>query len=134
AVMIGDIDFFKRINDRFSHATGDEVLRHVGRILAEHTRASDVVARYGGEEFVIAFPETEIDEAAAFCERLRQIIEAHPWRDIQPELAVTMSMGLNGDLALGSVEKMLAAADALLYQAKQAGRNRVLHRSVAAVA
>jgi len=128
AVMIGDIDFFKRVNDRFSHATGDEVLRRVGRLLAEHSRASDVVARYGGEEFVICFPETELDEAAAFCERLRQIIEAHPWRDIHPELTVTMSMGLNGDLALGSVERMLAAADALLYQAKHGGRNRVCHR------
>jgi len=134
SVMIGDIDFFKKINDRFSHATGDAVLRQVGAILREHTRGSDVVARYGGEEFVIAFPETELDEAAAFCERLRQKIESHPWRDIHADLAVTMSMGLNGDVGLGSVEKMLAAADALLYQAKHAGRNRVLHRPVAAVA
>lgn len=134
AVMIGDIDFFKRINDGFSHATGDEVLRHVGRLLAEHTRTSDVVARYGGEEFVIAFPETELGEAAAFCERLRQIIEAHPWRDIHPDLKVTMSMGLNADLQQGSVEKMLAAADTLLYQAKHAGRNRVVHRPLEAVA
>ena len=129
SVMIGDIDFFKKINDRFSHATGDAVLREVGKLLREHTRASDVVARYGGEEFVIAFPETELTVAAEFCERLRQRIEAHPWQRIHPELAVTMSMGLSGDLSLGSVEHMLKAADALLYQAKSTGRNRVCHQA-----
>ncbi|MBV8168771.1 MAG: GGDEF domain-containing protein [Alphaproteobacteria bacterium] len=134
AVMIGDIDFFKRINDGFSHATGDAVLRQIGMLLAAHTRTSDVVARYGGEEFVIAFPETELDEAYAFCERLRQTIEAHPWRDIHPDLKVTMSMGLNADLGQGNVERMLAAADALLYQAKHAGRNRVVHRPSEAAA
>jgi diguanylate cyclase (GGDEF)-like protein len=133
-VMIGDIDFFKRINDGFSHATGDEVLRQVGKLLAAHTRTSDVVARYGGEEFVIAFPETELDEAYAFCERLRQTIEAHPWRDIHADLKVTMSMGLNADLGQGNVERMLAAADGLLYQAKHAGRNRVVHRPIEAAA
>jgi diguanylate cyclase (GGDEF)-like protein len=129
SVMIGDIDFFKKINDRFSHATGDAVLREVGKLLREHTRASDVVARYGGEEFVIAFPETELTVAAEFCERLRQRIEAHPWQRIHPELAVTMSMGLSGDLSLGSVENMLKAADELLYQAKSTGRNRVCHQA-----
>ena len=132
SVMIGDIDFFKKINDRFSHATGDAVLREVGGLLRTHARADDVVARYGGEEFVIAFPETALADAAAQCERLRQRIEAHPWERIHPDLKVTMSMGLSGELALGSVEAMLKAADALLYEAKTGGRNRVVHRSAAA--
>jgi two-component system cell cycle response regulator len=124
-VMIGDLDHFKRINDSFSHAVGDDVLRHVSAILKKFTRQSDVVARYGGEEFVIAFPETPLPQAMALCERLRQQIEAYPWNKIQPDLRVTMSMGLNDDLGLKSSEKMLAAADELLYNAKSTGRNRL---------
>ncbi len=124
-VMIGDIDFFKRINDGFSHATGDEVLKRVALILSGAVRQSDIVARYGGEEFVIAFPETQLTQAAALCERLRQMIEAHPWYEIHADLKVTMSMGLNNDPALGGPEKMIAAADKLLYAAKEGGRNRV---------
>lgn len=125
SVMIGDIDFFKRINDGFSHAMGDSVLRQIGLCLREHTRASDVVARYGGEEFVIAFPETPLPVAVMLCERLRQAIEAFDWTTLHPNLAVTMSMGVDGDLSRGGLEAMLNAADGLLYQAKHSGRNRV---------
>jgi two-component system, cell cycle response regulator len=124
-VMIGDIDFFKKINDNFSHAIGDEVLRHVAAILRKNTRESDIVARYGGEEFVVAFPETELLAAFALCERLRQIIETYPWHTIHADLRVTMSMGLNQDMTLESFERMVAGADARLYQAKESGRNRV---------
>jgi diguanylate cyclase (GGDEF)-like protein len=124
-VMIGDIDFFKKINDTFSHATGDEVLRRVGAILQATTRDSDIVARYGGEEFVIAFPETAVEPAASRCEALRLAVESHPWHEVHPDLKVTMSMGLDDDLSVGSFEKMLAAADAKLYVAKHSGRNRV---------
>ncbi len=124
-LMIGDIDFFKRINDGFSHAIGDEVLRHVARILQENTRQSDIVARYGGEEFVIAFPQTALTQGVALCEKLRQRIESYSWEQINPDLRVTMSMGLCGDTEIGSFEKMVAAADTRLYQAKSSGRNRV---------
>jgi diguanylate cyclase (GGDEF)-like protein len=124
-VMIGDIDFFKRINDGFSHAVGDAVLCQVARILQDNTRESDVVARYGGEEFVIALAETPLSQATNLCEKLRAKVEAHPWNDIAPELRVTMSMGLCDDLGLGSLEKMVAYADTKLYQAKTGGRNRV---------
>ncbi|SHN23574.1 diguanylate cyclase (GGDEF) domain-containing protein [Duganella sacchari] len=125
SVVIGDIDFFKRINDNFSHATGDIVLRQVGEILRSHMRLSDLVARYGGEEFVIAFPETELPQAAALCDKLRGIIESFPWHQVHPELKVTMSMGVYADLAAGTAEAMLQKADALLYRAKETGRNRV---------
>ncbi len=124
-VMIGDLDHFKRINDTFSHAIGDVVLRHVAVILQKYTRQSDIVARYGGEEFVIAFPETSIEQAHALCERLRAAIEAAPWHQIAPGLRVTMSLGLCDDLTLESAEKMVAGADELLYYAKEHGRNRV---------
>jgi diguanylate cyclase (GGDEF)-like protein len=125
SVVIGDIDFFKQINDQFSHATGDTVLRQVGEILRSHMRLSDLVARYGGEEFVIAFPETELPQAAALCDKLRAMIEAFPWHQVHPELKVTMSMGVYADLAAGTAEAMLQKADALLYRAKETGRNRV---------
>jgi diguanylate cyclase (GGDEF)-like protein len=125
ALVIGDIDHFKRINDTFSHATGDAVLRQVGEILRSHMRLSDLVARYGGEEFVIAFPETELPQAAALCDKLRAMIEAFPWQQVHPDLKVTMSMGVYADLAAGTAEAMLQKADALLYRAKQDGRNRV---------
>jgi diguanylate cyclase (GGDEF)-like protein len=124
-VMIGDIDHFKKINDTFSHATGDDVLRHIAAILRKATRQSDIVARYGGEEFVIAFPETPLSQAHALCERLRGHIEAYPWQRVQPGLRVTMSMGLCDDLRLDSAEKMVASADELLYFAKEHGRNRI---------
>ncbi|MEO5933691.1 MAG: diguanylate cyclase [Duganella sp.] len=125
AMVIGDIDFFKKINDQFSHATGDAVLRHVGEILRSHMRLSDLVARYGGEEFVIALPETGLPQAAALCDKLRHMIESFPWHEVHPELKVTMSMGVYADLAAGTAEAMLRKADALLYRAKQTGRNRV---------
>lgn len=125
SVMIGDIDFFKRINDGFSHAMGDAVLREVAEILRTHTRLTDLVARYGGEEFVIAFPQTPLPQAGVLCDELRNKIETHPWHQLHPELKVTMSMGVVADLASGSLEAMLKEADTLLYRAKSAGRNQV---------
>ncbi|MRW86951.1 diguanylate cyclase [Pseudoduganella sp. FT26W] len=125
SVVIGDIDFFKRINDQFSHATGDAVLRQIGEILRSHMRLSDLVARYGGEEFVMALPETELPQAAALCDKLRTLIEAFPWHQLHPELKVTISMGVCADLAAGTAEAMLQKADGLLYRAKETGRNRI---------
>jgi diguanylate cyclase (GGDEF)-like protein len=124
-VAIADLDHFKEVNDRCSHAVGDAVLREVGRILREGTRGVDVVARYGGEEFVLVLVETPEDAARTICERLRAAVEAHDWEAVAPGLGVTVSIGLFGDLAAGSPAALLAAADARLYQAKRAGRNRV---------
>jgi two-component system, cell cycle response regulator len=124
-VVMGDIDFFKRINDTYSHATGDVVLKQIAEILRTHMRVSDVVARYGGEEFVMLLPETPLPQAAALCDKLRQMIETFPWANVHPDLRVTMSMGLCADVAPGAVETMLDKADELLYRAKAMGRNRV---------
>jgi two-component system cell cycle response regulator len=132
SLMIGDIDHFKKINDNFSHALGDEVLRRVAELLVEGTRSSDIVARYGGEEFVVLFPETGLEQASLRCEALRCRIEAHPWHELHPELRVTMSIGLSDDVAAGSVEEMLARADERLYDAKEGGRNKVLPEAVVA--
>lgn len=122
----GDLDFFKNINDSLSHAVGDEVLRRVAILLQQGIRRSDVVARYGGEEFVIALVESTEEQAAIRCEALRRSIEEHPWHEVHPQLRVTISIGLCDDIQAGNAEKMLAAADAALYEAKRGGRNRVV--------
>ena len=124
--MICDGDRFKQINDRFSHATGDEVLRRIARILQTNVRGTDVVARYGGEEFVVLFVETEGPQAAALCERIRMLIEAHPWHEVHADLVVTMSMGVDDNTACGDIRQMLAVADGRVYQAKETGRNKVV--------
>ncbi len=125
AVMIGDIDHFKKVNDTWSHAMGDDVLRRIGEILASKVRAADLVARYGGEEFVVAFPETSLAQAIATCEALRQRIESFPWESLHPHLKVTISMGLCADTSVKDIHAMVEIADGYLYKAKQAGRNQV---------
>jgi two-component system cell cycle response regulator len=125
SVMLGDIDHFKSVNDKFSHATGDEVLRRIGQILQTTMRASDLVARYGGEEFVVAFPETDLQHAREACEVLRRRVEAYPWHEVHPDLRITISLGLSSDTTVASFHTMLEAADAQLYRAKREGRNQV---------
>jgi diguanylate cyclase (GGDEF)-like protein len=124
-VAMLDVDHFKQVNDRFSHAAGDEVLRTVARILRENTRGVDVVARYGGEEFCLILVETRVDEGARLCDRLRELVQAHDWSAIRPGLAVTVSMGVAGLHEADAPDALLAAADLRLYAAKHAGRNRV---------
>ncbi len=122
SVAVVDIDDFKKINDRFSHAVGDEVLSRVAAIFCEELRSSDVVARYGGEEFVILFPATLDVLARQVCERVRQRVETHPWDELEPQLVVTLSIGLASGTA---PEELMRAADAKLYLAKRSGKNRV---------
>lgn len=125
-VAMADIDHFKAVNDRFSHAVGDEVLRRVAEILRAGTRAVDVVGRWGGEEFVLLLVETPPKRAAGLCEKLRAAVEAHDWSAVAPGLAVTLSLGVAGSGEAADPAALLAAADARLYQAKRAGRNRVV--------
>jgi len=125
SLMICDIDDFKSVNDTFSHAVGDEVLRQVARLFTQTMREADTVARYGGEEFVVLFPETSVDNAAIICDRIRAIIQNHPWHEIAPELKVTVSLGLCDDTSLGSGETMITKADDALYSAKRNGKNHV---------
>ncbi len=126
ALLLADVDHFKRINDGFSHAVGDEVLRQIGQLLRTHSRPSDTVARFGGEEFVVAFGGgASLDQAEAAAERIRQVVEAHDWAAVQPGLAVTLSIGLAEATAGEPVEQALDRADQALYAAKRAGRNRI---------
>jgi diguanylate cyclase (GGDEF)-like protein len=124
-VMIADIDNFKQINDTFSHAVGDEVLKIIAHLFTSALRGSDVVARYGGEEIVAFFPETTLPNAKLVCEKIRHKIENYPWHNLRLGLKVTISMGLADDLSLANAEKLLSVADALLYKVKHSGKNRV---------
>jgi diguanylate cyclase (GGDEF)-like protein len=126
SVMICDVDDFKRINDTFSHAVGDDVLRAIAGILRQHVRQSDLVARYGGEEFVVLFPFAAAGQAAAAAEKLCARVREHPWADIHPGLAVTLSAGVAQAHGHPGHEKLLAEADARLYQAKRSGKNCVV--------
>ncbi|MEP7296680.1 MAG: tetratricopeptide repeat-containing diguanylate cyclase [Burkholderiales bacterium] len=128
ALALCDLDFFKRVNDHFGHATGDEVLRRVATILRERCRATDLVARYGGEEFCLAFIETDAESASRTCEALRAAVAAHDWASVHPELLVTLSMGIADDPHAKSHEQLLASADHQLYRAKHEGKNRVCWR------
>lgn len=122
--IIGDLDHFKQINDQYSHAIGDEVLRVIASLLCGSTRESDVVARYGGEEFVLLLPNTDLHQALNCSEQLRSNIEHYPWYKIAPGLEVTMSLGLCSDTTAISAEAMISLADKHLYSAKFSGRNQ----------
>ncbi|MBB2487877.1 diguanylate cyclase [Mitsuaria sp. WAJ17] len=126
-LVLADIDWFKRINDQYSHAVGDEVLRRVAALLERQFGGARLLARYGGEEFVMALPQTPLREAADVCERLRASVAAQDWSQLAPHLQVSLSMGLAADPAAASAAALLEQADAQLYRAKDAGRNRVCH-------
>lgn len=124
-VAIADLDHFKQINDEFSHRVGDEVLRRFAWILQQHLRDDDVCARYGGEEFVLLLPGLNASTGRAVCEQIRVAVAAFDWRDLHPDLKVSVSFGLSDRMILNHREKLLSDADAQLYQAKRGGRNRV---------
>lgn len=124
-VMITDIDHFKHVNDTFSHSVGDLVIQRTAKLLSQHIRKSDLLARYGGEEFIVVFANTTLNNAREHCEQLRKRIEAEPWYMIEPELKVTISLGLCDDTQMSSIESMIRQADKRLYEAKRNGRNRV---------
>ncbi len=125
-IALADIDFFKRINDTHSHATGDAVLRRVAEILAERCRKTDVVARYGGEEFLLCFPHTDLRHARLLCEQLRSAVEDDPWAETGVAAGVTISFGIAEYRGESSADAFVSSADRQLYAAKHAGRNRVV--------
>jgi diguanylate cyclase (GGDEF)-like protein len=121
-VMI-DVDHFKSINDSQGHATGDTVLKSLAQVLRSALRPDDLLARFGGEEFVALLPGCPLPEALAVTEKLRAAVQAHDFGFGRP---VTASFGVAQFSAGQSPEALIAAADARLYAAKAAGRNRVM--------
>jgi diguanylate cyclase (GGDEF)-like protein len=124
-VALADVDHFKGINDRFSHAVGDEVLRCVGEILRAQCRLGDMAGRFGGEEFMLIFRGLDMTAAAEACERARRAVESWDWKSIHPQLRVTLSLGLASSTSFAHPQGLLDAADHWLYEAKHHGRNQV---------
>jgi len=117
AVALFDIDRFKEVNDRDGHLYGDRILQELAQLFDECVRETDLVARYGGEEFVIVMPQTELEGACILNERLRL--------EIEQRMPVTVSGGVAAALDGDTEVSLLARADAALYSAKTAGRNKV---------
>jgi diguanylate cyclase (GGDEF)-like protein len=124
AVIMLDIDHFKRLNDEFGHLLGDEVLRQVSSVFSQQLRKIDVVCRYGGEEFAILLPQTTAEHALSVADKLRREVAA--WQFPGVPRAVTISAGAASYPVHGSSrDELVKAADSALYAAKQAGRNCV---------
>jgi len=128
-VVLIDIDHFKRVNDRYSHAVGDAALKELGRLLASTVRHTDLVVRYGGEEFVIVLVETNAAAAQWACEKMRMTVATHDWQRVHSGLALTVSIGYSADTSVPGFDKMLAIADRNLYAAKAKGRNCVVGKA-----
>ena len=135
SLIFCDIDFFKKVNDRYGHQFGDYVLKEIGQLLVSRVddikiiarlRKSDVVARYGGEEFVVILPETSKMNAVEVAERMRQAVAAHDFQGQGKSVSVTMSFGV-AEYPEDSVDcdELIRRADLAMYQAKKGGRNRV---------
>jgi diguanylate cyclase (GGDEF)-like protein len=125
SLVLCDVDHFKSVNDRHGHPAGDAVLQGVARLLAKEARATDVVARYGGEEFAVVMPETDGAGALVIAERIRERLAASTFGTEQGPLRVTLSLGI-ATMPDDGTEKarLVEVADACLYHAKRAGRNR----------
>ncbi|WP_427132081.1 GGDEF domain-containing response regulator [Pseudarthrobacter sp. S9] len=124
-VLLLDIDHFKLVNDRYGHPAGDVVLARFADRLSSELRAGDVAGRWGGEEFLVVLPRTDLDAALVVADRIRRAIAATPMVAAGVEIAVTVS----GGCALGpgeSADELVDVADARLYAAKAAGRNRIV--------
>jgi diguanylate cyclase (GGDEF)-like protein len=127
AVLMLDIDHFKKINDTYGHLAGDSVLRGLAAILQKRLRPNDRLGRYGGEEFCAILPETALPNAAKIGEELRALVEAHAFVADDKRISVTVSIGA-GCLGEGmDTADLYRRADEMLYQAKRTGRNKVCH-------
>lgn len=125
-VSLLDIDHFKRLNDTYGHDAGDDALVHLVRVTKEALRPSDVIARFGGEEFVIILPDTGMDEAVKVMTRVQRHLTKNFFMHDNQRLLITFSAGVALRGAGEGAESMISRADRALYQAKEAGRNRVV--------
>ena len=128
ALLLIDVDHFKRVNDTHGHIAGDKVLRHISRVLAAHVRTESHLGRFGGEEFVVICPDTGLDEARVLAARLILAVRSSSVRIKNLDLQVTISIGGYADAvtAESEWENLLEAADSAMYYAKSSGRDRVV--------
>ncbi len=128
SVFIFDIDHFKRYNDLNGHYEGDHLLVELSKLLKENSRGTDVVARFGGEEFIVLMPDTDKDSASRYAEKIRKLIEEHPFnhREMQPAGYVSISGGVAAFPFDGnSLSAVIRRSDEALYESKRSGRNRI---------
>lgn len=127
SVLLLDLDYFKRVNDTYGHKAGDRVLQSIGETLRASLRGTDLAGRFGGEEFLVVLPQTDLDGACALGERIREAIaETATTIGPGPPISVTVSIGAAVlTESIRTAEQLIEAADAALYVAKDAGRNRV---------
>ncbi len=127
AIIMMDLDHFKRVNDTFGHLMGDFVLREFAKLIAARIRREEMFARYGGEEFCLVLPEMDKDKALRFAETLRGLCEDHVFSFEGNTVRMTVSLGISVVLEhMTRPEEALMAADENLYKAKNEGRNRVV--------
>jgi diguanylate cyclase (GGDEF)-like protein len=126
ALMLFDIDHFKRCNDTFGHRAGDHVLREIGRLVSDNAREGDFVARYGGEEFAVIIRNLAPSGAARFADHLRGLIQALPITFEGQRIPITISAGVAAWEPGVPGDRLVELADQRLYRAKQAGRNQVI--------
>ena len=132
AVLLIDIDHFKKVNDQYGHLSGDEVLRHIAKVIGEILRSSDVLGRYGGEEFCVFMPNTNESDAIGLAERIRKGIETSALKVKRgaaktTPVKTTVSIGVADSVRAGyDFKGLIATADTAMYAAKNGGRNRVM--------
>jgi diguanylate cyclase (GGDEF)-like protein len=126
-LVLFDLDYFKSINDRFGHATGDFVLKRTAALCREYLRRSDIFGRFGGEEFSVLLPACRLEEGRAQAEQLRQTIDGIRVEHGGATVGVSASFGIASSAVSGyELSRLLAHADAALYRAKRAGRDCVM--------
>lgn len=125
AILVIDIDFFKRVNDTYGHLVGDVALKSLAKIMQVNLRPHDLLVRYGGEEFAILLPDTGIEQARSIAERLRTMVAANEIISGDLVFKITVSIGIAPTMQEGSLEDFFGAADRALYRAKELGRNRI---------
>ena len=124
-VLFIDIDKFKDFNDSYGHLTGDKVLRFVANTLRQNLRTSDSCGRWGGEEFIVLVLDSNLDGLMKIAEKLRRLVESGGINDGEKELHTTISIGATVATGSDTLNSLLERADKLMYQSKEAGRNRV---------
>jgi diguanylate cyclase (GGDEF)-like protein len=131
ALVMFDVDFFKKVNDTYGHLAGDYVLQRLAQITQHALRAEDMFARYGGEEFAVLCRGTNLEDASIIAERLRMQVEASEFVFENARIPVTISAGVAAfpNVAAGTPLDLVAAADEALYAAKRGGRNRVVTKT-----
>ena len=126
ALLMLDLDYFKKVNDTYGHPAGDMVLSDIGEILKKHIRRNDLACRYGGEEFAVVLPNVNKDSIYSAYERFREMVSTQSFKCESKQFHITVSIGIAFSNDAESANDLLVHADQALYQAKESGRNRIV--------